>query len=126
MSSVFGKGQSTNSMVRIMKANQLSKVCASSHEYPHVETIKNLHEQNFKGTVAQPNVTNVINLRATRKELTSGQKEKPHSKKNNLTAKRKRLMANEKRIKNVLSGSKKSCCESFSFCLEVFLFAMRF
>ena len=40
MSRVFGKGQSTNSMARIMKANQMSKVCASSHEYPHVEKIQ--------------------------------------------------------------------------------------
>ena len=27
----------------------MSKVRASSHEYPHVEKIKNLREQNFKG-----------------------------------------------------------------------------
>ena len=46
----------------------MSTVCASSHEYPHVEKIKNLCEQNFKGTVAQPTVT--------AKELTSRQKEK--------------------------------------------------
>ena len=25
-----------------LKASQMSKVCASSHEYPHVEKIKNL------------------------------------------------------------------------------------
>ena len=75
MSSVFGTGQSTNSLARIMKANQMSKVCASSHEYPHVEKIKNLCEQNFKGTVAQPTVT--------AKELTSRQKEKPQGKKKN-------------------------------------------
>ena len=31
-----------------LKASQMSKVCASSHEYPHVEKIKNLREQNFK------------------------------------------------------------------------------
>ena len=36
-------------MARIMKANQMSKVCASPHEYPYVEKIKNLCEQNFKG-----------------------------------------------------------------------------
>ena len=29
--------QSMISRARIMKANQISKVCASSHEYPHVE-----------------------------------------------------------------------------------------
>ena len=83
MSSVFGTGQSTNSMARIMKANQMSKVCASSHEYPHVEKIKDLCEQNFKGTVAQPTVT--------AKELTARKKEKPQGKKKNkknLTAKR--------------------------------------
>ena len=27
----------------------MSKVCASSHEYPNVEKIKNFREQNFKG-----------------------------------------------------------------------------
>ena len=32
-----------------LKASQMSEVCASSHEYPHVEKIKNLREQNFKG-----------------------------------------------------------------------------
>ena len=37
MSSVFETCQSMNSVARIMKANQMSKVCASSHEYPHVE-----------------------------------------------------------------------------------------
>ena len=29
-----------------LKASQMSKVCASSHEYPHVENIKNFCEQN--------------------------------------------------------------------------------
>ena len=32
-----------------LKASQMSKGRASSHEYPHVEKIKNLCEQNFKG-----------------------------------------------------------------------------
>ena len=32
-----------------LKASQMSKVRASSHEYPHVEKIKNLREQNCKG-----------------------------------------------------------------------------
>ena len=32
-----------------LKASQMSKVRASSHEYPDVEEIKNLREQNFKG-----------------------------------------------------------------------------
>ena len=27
----------------------MSKVLASSHEYPHVEKMKNLREKNFKG-----------------------------------------------------------------------------
>ena len=101
MSMVFGTGQSTNSMARIMKANQMSEVCASSHEYPHVEKIKNLCEQNFKGTVAQPTVT-AKELTSRQKEKPQGKKknkEKPHSKKKNLgknknrTAKRKSLTA---------------------------------
>ena len=53
-----------------------------------LKKIKNLREQNFKGTVAQPIVT--------RKELTSGQKEKPQGKKKNLTAKRKTSRQKEK------------------------------
>ena len=61
MSSVFGTGQSMNSMARIMNTNRMSKVCASSREYPHVEKkIKNLREQNFKGTVAQTTVIIII------------------------------------------------------------------
>ena len=32
-----------------LKASQMSKVCASSHNCPHVEKLKNLCEQNFKG-----------------------------------------------------------------------------
>ena len=32
-----------------LKANQMNKVGASSHEYPHVEKNTNLREQNFKG-----------------------------------------------------------------------------
>ena len=34
-----------------LKASQMSKVHASSHEYPHVEKVKNVQEQNFKGEV---------------------------------------------------------------------------
>ena len=123
MSSVFGTGQSTNSMARIMKANQMSKVCANSHEYPHVEKNQESLWTQFQryGGPADCH-SKGINLRAKRK--ISGQKEKPHGKKNNPTAK-------DKRIKNVLSAWKKFCRESFfllrgfSFCREVFLFAMR-
>jgi len=32
-----------------LKASQMCKVCASSQEYPNVEKIKNLREQNLKG-----------------------------------------------------------------------------
>ena len=106
MSSVFGTGQSTNSMARIMKANQMSKVCASSHEYPHVE--KNLREQNFKGTAVAG------------KELTSGQKEKPHGKKKKTHGKKNNLTVKEKRIKNMSSRHRRN------FAVSLFLFAVRF
>ena len=53
-----------------------------------LKKIKNLREQNFKGTVAQPTVTG--------KEITSGQKEKPPGKKKNLSAKRKTSRQKEK------------------------------
>ena len=110
-------------MARIMKANQMSKVCASfTNTHMLKKKIKNLREQNFKGTVAQ--LTEIMG-----KELTSGQKEKPQAKKKNLRPKRKtsgqkgkphgkKKETRSKRIKNVLSASKK-------FCHEVFLFAVR-
>ena len=111
MSSVFGTGRSTNSMARIMKANEMSKVCAGSHDYPHVEKIKNLCEQNFKGTVAQPTVT-AKELTSRQKEKPQGKKknkEKPQGKKKNLTAKRKRLTTKRKRLtaKRIPSRQKK-------------------
>ena len=132
MSSIFGTGQSTNATARIMKANQMSKVCASSQECPHVEKIKNLCDQNFKGNPADCHGKR-INHRAKRKAKTnlrakrntSEQKKKPHGKKKKTLGKKNNLTAKEKRIKNVLSTSKKFCRESFSFCRKVFPFAVR-
>ena len=43
-----------------LKASQMSKVRASSHEYPEVEEIKNLCEQNFKGQANE--ATSVVNI----------------------------------------------------------------
>ena len=45
-SSVLGTGQVHEFYG--LKASQMSTVRASSHEYPHVEKIKNLREQNSK------------------------------------------------------------------------------
>ena len=53
-----------------LKASQMSKVRASSHEYPHVEKIKNFSKQNFKGEQATSNwivtilhkVTSAVNI----------------------------------------------------------------
>ena len=49
-----------------LKASQMSKVCASSHEYPHVGKIKNLQEQNFKGDAIMVRIlngaTSVVNI----------------------------------------------------------------
>ena len=99
-----------------------------------LKKIKNLCEQNFKDTVAQPTVT-AKELNSRQKEKPQGKKknkEKPHAKKKNLRAKRKThgkknsLTAKEKRIKNVLSASKKFGSEFFYFYCEVFPFAVRF
>ena len=76
-----------NSMARIMKANQMNKVCASFTNTHMLKKIKNLREQNFKVTVAQPTVTGT--------ELTSGQKEKPHGKKKKTRGKKNNLTAKE-------------------------------
>ena len=62
-----------------LKAGQMSKVRASSHEYPHIEKSRIFGNRNSK--VRWPTTI-------TAKELTTQQKEKPHGKKNNLTAKR--------------------------------------
>ena len=64
----------------------------------HVEKFKNLREQNFKGLKGM--VTQIGRPHVTAKELTSRQKEKPHSKENNLTTKKnltaKRITSRQK------------------------------
>ena len=87
-----------------LKASQMSKVCASSHEYPHIEK-----SRIFGNRISKVRWPTTV----TEKELTSRQKEKPHGKKNNhdLTA---------KEIRNVLSVLKNFCHEPFPFCREVF------
>ena len=85
-----------------------------------LKKIKNLCEQNFKDTVAQPTVT-AKELTSSQKEKpqgkkknkekTSQQKEKPQGKKKNLTAKRKRLTAkriNNLKAKRITSRQKKN------------------
>ena len=62
-----------------LKASQMSKVRASSHQYPHVEKSRIFGNRILKVRWATT---------VTAKELTSRQKEKPHGKKNNLTKKR--------------------------------------
>ena len=70
-----------------LKASQMSKVHASSHEYPHVEKSRIFGNRISK--VWWPTTVKA-------KELTSRQKEKPHGQKNNLTAKRKTSRQKEK------------------------------
>ena len=63
-----------------------------------LKKIKNLCEQNFKDTVAQPTVT-AKELTSSQKEKPQGKKkniEKPHGKKKNLRAKRKTSRQKEK------------------------------
>ena len=62
-----------------LKASQMSKVCASSHEYPHIEK-----SRIFGNRISKVRWPTTV----TEKELTSRQKEKPHGKENNLTTKR--------------------------------------
>ena len=87
-----------------LKASQMSNHCASSHEYPHVE----------KSRIFGNRISNVQwPTTVMAKELTSQQKEKPHSKKNNndLTAKVIRIkMSSRHRI---------NFATSLSFCREV-------
>ena len=67
-----------------LKASQMTKVCASSHEHPHVEK-----SRIFRNRISKVHVQWPTTVRA--KELTSQHKEKPHSKKNNLTPKEIRI-----------------------------------
>ena len=62
-----------------LKASQMSKVHAISHEYPHVEK-----SRIFGNRISKVRWPTTV----TAKELTSRQKEKPHGKKNNQTTKR--------------------------------------
>ena len=88
-----------------LKASQMSKLCASSHEYPHVE----------KSRIFGKRISNVQwPTTVMAKELTSRQKEKPHGKKNNHD-----LMAKEIRIKM-------SSRYGRNFAVSHFLFAVRF
>ena len=120
MSSVFGTGQSTNSMARIMKANQMRKESLWT-EFQRYGGPADCHGKR-------------INLKAKRETTgkkekqrkTSGQKEKPQGKKKKTHGKKNNLTAKEKRIKNVLSASKKFWNEFCYFCCEVFPFAVRF
>ena len=124
MSSVFAMGQSMN-FGSGLKTSQMSKVRASSHEYPHVEKSRIFGSRISK--VRWP--TTVM-----AKELTSRQKEKPHRKKNNhdLTAKEIRIKMSSRYRRNFAASLSlfavrfSFCFESFSFCREVFLFAVRF
>ena len=88
-----------------LKASQMSKVRASSHEYPHVE-----RSRIFRNRISKVRWPTTV----TAKELTSWQKEKPHGKKNNHD-----LMAKEIRIK-MSSRYRRNFAASLSFCREVF------
>ena len=135
-----------------LKASQISKVCASSHEYPHAEK-KSRNFVNRISKVRWPGPADCHgkriypqgkkkNLRAKRKTLR--QKEKPHGQNKNLTAKRKTSRQKEKdsRQKELPHGkrNKNKKCPlgikeilpwvffvlpwGFSFCCEVNSFAV--
>ena len=88
-----------------LKVSQMSKVCASSHEYPHDEKSRIFGNRISK--VRWPTTVTV-------EELTSRQKEKLHSKKNNHD-----LMAKEIRMK-MSSRYRRNFAVRFSFCFESF------
>ena len=71
-----------------LKASQMSKVHASSHEYPQVEKSGIFGNRILK--VRWPTTV-------TAKELTSRQKEKPDGKKNNLMAERITMTSRQKK-----------------------------
>ena len=97
-----------------LKVNQMSKVRASSHEYPHVEKSRIFGNRILK--VRWPTTV-------TAKELTSRQKEKPHGKKNNHYLTAKKLQLKRPRYRRNFAVSLFLFAVSLSFCREVFVFA---
>ena len=71
-----------------LKASQMSKVHASSQEYPHVE-----NSRIFGNRISKVQWPTTV----TAKELTSRQKGKRHGKKNNLTAERITMTSRQKK-----------------------------
>ena len=116
MSSVFGTGQFTNSMARIMKANQMSKVCASSHEYPHVEKIQ---ESLWMSKVRWPSQL------SQEKNQPYGKKKKPHSKKKKTHSKKNKLAAKRITSRQKKKELKMSSRHRRNFAVSLFLFAVR-
>ena len=97
----------------------MSKVPASSHEYPHVEK-----SRIFGNRISKVRWPTTV----TAKELTSQQKEKSHGKKNNndLTAKEIRIKMSSRYLRNfaaslfIFAVRFSFCFESFSFCRKSF------
>ena len=121
MSSVFGTGQSMNSMAwKLVKWAKFVLVLTNTH------TLKK--SRIFGNRISQLSRKR-INLTAKRK--TSRQKEYPHCKKNNhdLTAKEIRIKMSSRYRRNfavslfLFAVRFSFCFESFSFCREVFLLA---
>ena len=106
-----------------LKASKMSKVPASSHEYPHVEK-----SRIFGNRISKVRWPTTV----TAKELTSQQKEKSHGKKNNndLTAKEIRIKMSSRYLRNfaaslfIFAVRFSFCFESFSFCRKCFFFAL--
>ena len=98
-----------------LKASQMSKVRASSHEYPHVEK-----SRIFGNRISKVRWPTTV----TAKELTSRQKEKPHGKKNNhdLTANKIRIKMSSRYRRN-FAASRFLSAVRFSICFESFSFS---
>ena len=94
-----------------LKASKMSKVPASSHEYPHVEK-----SRIFGNRISKVRWPTTV----TAKELTSQQKEKSHGKKNNndLTAKEIRIKMSSQYLRNFAASL-------FLFAASLFLCAVR-
>ena len=95
-----------------LRASQMSKVHASSHEYPHVEK-----SRTFGNRISKVRWSTTV----TAKRKTSLQKEQPHDKKNNHD-----LMAKEIRIKMSSRYRRNFAVSLFLFALSFLLFAVRF
>ena len=103
-----------------LKASQMSKIRASSHEYPHVENSR-IFGNRISSTVAHNCLGKSINLTAKRMTSPCGKKKKTRGKKRNLTGKKK-TQSKKKKTHSKISSIPRGQLILISFAVRSWLF----